>query len=296
MVAELTAQYDRIDYRRHPANIGAGANFHYGVREIDTPYFSLLSDDDYLLPGFYGRATAGLAAHPEAAFWAGATLVVDDRGTIAYARGDRWERDGVFAPPEGALAMTGGGAPTWTGILFRTRVLEEFGFTDTDTLGPSDLDFLLRLAAHSPFVADRAPVAVFSMNSNSYSAKASLAQIWPGWKKMFQNIENLSALPRSDKDRLLGALRADARRMLFRRALSAVAEGRQDFAVDAAAALSADYSERALSNMIRLLAWGVRTIPGTQGAIRWAHRTIERQVVWRNKDLQSRYGKLLRKD
>ena len=67
------------------------------MSRLETPFFSLLSDDDYLLPGFYKRAVAALNAHPEALFWAGITLNVDTRNTIWDARVAEWPSYGVSA-------------------------------------------------------------------------------------------------------------------------------------------------------------------------------------------------------
>jgi len=66
VVAALALKHPQLEYHCHPDNIGGLANFEFGVRNLETPFFSLLSDDDYLLPGFYRRALAGLAANPQA--------------------------------------------------------------------------------------------------------------------------------------------------------------------------------------------------------------------------------------
>jgi hypothetical protein len=285
-----------VQYRCHERNLGALANFDIGVRSVDTPFFSILSDDDYLLPGFYQRALAGLAAYPEAMFWVGVTLNVDELGTIWDARLDRWSREGMYYPPEGALAMTGGLAPTWTGIVFRREVLELAGFIDPDTLGPSDLDFTIRLGARFPYVFDKHPVAVFTINSESFSATQPLSSFWPGWLKMFSNIEGLDTLNVADRTRLLAAVHADARRMLFRRGINALAGGRPDFARDAASALVKAYSSRMHSSLLRLLALACERVPGAGRAFAWSYRALERRVVQSRAGLQDRYGHLLRRE
>src|ERR1039457_3092631 len=42
----------RVSYFAHAANIGATRNFEYGIRDVATPFFSCLSDDDVLFPEF----------------------------------------------------------------------------------------------------------------------------------------------------------------------------------------------------------------------------------------------------
>ncbi|SFS05948.1 Glycosyl transferase family 2 [Dyella sp. OK004] len=293
IVAALTQLHPQIEYHCHSQNIGSGANFEFGVRNIETPFFSLLSDDDYLLPGFYQRALTALNAHPQAMFWVGITLNVDPEGVIWDARVERWLRDGVFFPPEGALAMTAGLAPAWTGIVFRREVLEQVGFLDPEALSPGDLDYTLRLAARYSYVVEKYPSAVFTLNTQSASATQPLSSFWPGWQKMFRNIEALDMLSVSDRDRLLAALHADARRMLFRRGGNALASGRYEFARDAALALDRDYSKTSRANVLRALAVVCERVPVAQRVLTLIYRAIERRMVRSRQGLRARYGHLL---
>ena len=293
VVATLARRYPQVSYHSHPRNLGAAANFEFGARSVDTPFFSILSDDDYLLPGFYRRALAGLVAHPEAMFWVGTTLNVDERGTIWDARVARWPRAGIYLPPEGAMAMTGGMAPNWTGIVFRREVLELAGFLDPEAAGPSDLDYTLRLGARFPYVLEKDPVAVFTLNSEGFSATQPLSSFWPGWLKMFRNVQGLPGLSPADRERLLAALHVDAQRMLFRRGINALAAGRRDYACEAADALAMHYSQHVRAALLRGLASGCGRIPGMQPALTQAYRLLEQRIVRSRKQLQQRYGHLL---
>jgi hypothetical protein len=293
VVAAIAKEHPQISYHAHASNIGAYANFEYGVRNVETPFFSILSDDDYLLPGFYERALAGLAAHPEALFWVGATLNVDEHGAIWDARITRWFRDGIYLPPEGALAMTGGMAPTWTGIVFRREVLELAGFIDPETVGPSDLDYTLRLGARFPYMLERSPVAVFTLNSQGFSATQPLSSFWPGWLKMFSNVQALPGLTFTDRKKLLDALHVDAQRMLFRRGISALAAGRHDFACEAADALILHYSRYAQAAALKGLAISCTRVPGMQLGLTRVYRLLERRMVRSRKHFQHRFGHLL---
>ncbi|MEZ5461956.1 glycosyltransferase family 2 protein [Dokdonella sp.] len=294
VVADLARDYNRVHYHCHSKNIGAQANFEFGVRRVETPYFSILSDDDYLLPDFYRRALAGLAANPDAMFWVGMTLNVDERGTIWDARLDRWPREGMFYPPEGVLTMTGGLAPTWTGIVFRKELLDLLGFIDPETLGPADLDYTLRLGARFPFLVEKHPSAVFSINSDSFSATQPLSSFWPGWLKMFENMANLESLSASDRHKLLAALHADAQRMLFRRGVNALANGRTDFAKDASLALSESYSGYLRPWVLRSLSVGCEHIPGFFRVFRKLYAGLEKGIVNSRRELQKSFGHLLR--
>ena len=61
IVADYAARDPRVKYHRHASNIGLAKNLAFGLDRVTTPYFSVLSDDDWLLPGFY-RASIGSTA------------------------------------------------------------------------------------------------------------------------------------------------------------------------------------------------------------------------------------------
>jgi glycosyltransferase involved in cell wall biosynthesis len=294
VVAGLMRCHPGVSYHAHGKNLGAMANFEFGVHRIKTPFFSILSDDDYLLPGFYRQAIAALNSHPEAMFWGGTTLNVDERGTIWDARVDRWPREGLFLPPEGVLAMTGGLAPTWTGIVFRREVLELAGFIDHETAGPSDLDYTLRLGVLFPFLIQKTPVAVFTLNPEGFSATQPLSSFWPGWLKMFRNVQLLPGLDAKDRDTLMASLHADARRMLFRRAVNAIAAGRPDYANEVAEVLVLNYGQRSRAMVLRGMVKACTYMPFMQQLMTGTYQALERRIVRSRAHLQAKYGHLLR--
>lgn len=286
---------NRLQYHCHEKNIGAASNFEYGLYSVDTPFFSLLSDDDYLLPGFYEQALTDLNRYPEAMFWAGLTLNTDEQGCIWDARVDRWPREGLFRPPDGLLAMMHGLAPTWTGIVFRREILDRIGVPDQETLGPSDLDYTLRAAASYPFVLRKHPSAVFTLNAASFSSTQPMSSFWPGWQKMFLNLEAHAGLDAGVKASVLCALHQDAQRMLFRRGANALASARYDFALEAGAALRAQYKGRFRAGLLSAVSAACTKVPGLQGAYTAAYRFVERRLVKSRVGLTRRFGHLIRR-
>jgi glycosyltransferase involved in cell wall biosynthesis len=295
VVAGFAREDPRVFYFCHETNVGAAANFESGLRTVQTPFFSILSDDDYLLPGFYRRAVADLEESPGAAFWAGLTLNVDESGKIWDARVLRWPREGRFEPPDGALLITGGLSPTWTGILFRKDVLDGVGFPDQETLGPSDLDFVLKIAAQYPFVLRKIPAAVFTLNQSSFSATQPLSSFWPGWQKMFQNVSSLHRVEASRRKELLDRLHADARRMLFRRGANAVAHGRNDFALEAAGILRSEYGLRLKPALLEVVSTISSNVPAAGRVCRYAYSWLERRLVASRSASLRQYAAYLRK-
>jgi hypothetical protein len=200
----------------------------------------------------------------------------------------------LFAPPEGLMQMMHGAALTWTGILFRREILANVGFLDQETLGPSDLDYMLRISARHPFLVYKVPSAVFTMNSASFSASQPMASFWPGWQKMFRNLASSPGLDARTKAEALAALHEDAKRMLFRRGANALAEGRYDFARDSATILRSQYSQTARAGLLRMLASWCERSAAAKRAYTGAYRFAERVIVKSRGTLQARYGHLLR--
>jgi glycosyltransferase involved in cell wall biosynthesis len=83
VVADIARSDRRVKYHCHPENIGAIRNFLYGMERIETPFFSFLSDDDFLLPDFYETALQGLGQYPVAMFSASAVVLLDQQKRIS---------------------------------------------------------------------------------------------------------------------------------------------------------------------------------------------------------------------
>lgn len=294
IVAALAAKDPRLVYHCHSSNIGGLANFEFGLSRVNTPFFSLLSDDDYLLPGFYRRALVGLTAYQQAMCWAGMTLNVDEKGMVYDARVRHWPREGIYEPPEGFMRMTGGMAPVWTGVLFRREVLDSVGMLDPAVLGPSDLEYCLRLAAKFPYILEKHPAAVFTLNSESFSATQPMSSFWPGWKRMLQKFEADDSLAEAFRQVALDALRKDAQRMLFRRGANGIAAGRMDFVRDAADALAKDCGQAGQAHLLRIIAAMCARSTVMQRMYTHAYRLVERRIVRSRGALQTEYGNLLR--
>jgi len=290
----LAADDPRLVYFCHRQNLGAAANFEFGLRKVETPFFSILSDDDYLLPGFYQRAVSELNRNPDAMFFAGVTFLVDEQGNICDGRLLRWPREGLFAPPEGLMRLMHRMAPIWTGVVFKREVLDRLGFPDKEVLGPSDLDYMIRITAQFPYVMNKIPAAVLTLNSGSFSATEPLASSWPGWKKMFSNLETLDVLDAKAKCKALAAIKADGRQMLFRRGANTLAQGRYEFVRDAATALDIDCGRIGKARILRSLAYLCERSTLAQRTYTRAYKFAERHMVRDRTHIQSLYAHFIR--
>ena len=293
-VVRQMGDHAEVRYHCHPRNIGGLANLDFAMRSVETPFFSVLSDDDYLLPGFYRNALAGLRENPQAMFWVGETIWVNELGLVWDARVSRWPREGVFSPPEGLTRMMHGLAPTWTGVVFRREIFDRIGFLDLEALGPCDLDFMLR-AASQPFVLSKSPSAVYMINTASFSATQPLSSFWPGWQKLFRNMEHNAAFDPGTRSVALAALHRDAQRMLFRRGVNALTTRRYDFSREAAHALQSYYGMRARSRTLEVLAAVCERAPWLQRLFAAAYRWLERRLVASRGELEVQFGHLVQR-
>ncbi len=155
----FAARDSRVRFVVQAENLGALANFQACVEHVRTPWVSLLSDDDALLPGFYAHALARLAAHPQARFFAGHVVrwrAEDGRHGLHPSSG--WE-ERLYAAGE-ATALMASRLLTWTGCVFATEIFDVLGPMRPDTF--ADALFQIRAAAAYPFVVSLRSGAVFT--------------------------------------------------------------------------------------------------------------------------------------
>lgn len=162
----------RVKYHRHQENIGMMSNYKYAFDKIDTPFFSLLSDDDFLLPNFYETALKGFEQSPDAAFSACGVVQMDELGNFAGDPLASWRSEGYYAAQDGLVEMVSARAkfPIPTGVLFQTKAVQ-----DTKPNYCEDLDFfwdpdyLMRIAARHPITISKKRCAVYFAHSQCFA-------------------------------------------------------------------------------------------------------------------------------
>lgn len=236
VVAALMQRDARVHYHRHERNIGAFGNFVFGMRQVRTPYFSFLSDDDVLFPEFFATALHGFEKHPEAVASVCSTLEFTAAGDFVYAPLSRWRREGLYLPPDGAFAMLFNRHPTWTGMLFRREAIERLGLIDPETGVVSDLDYELRLAARYPIVVDFQPCAAYTSHPATRSAQED-ASVIPGYQKMITNVVTDPALSTQTQYKLGSRLQSQMCLKLVEIAGKGLVRGRESNTREAAVLL-----------------------------------------------------------
>jgi len=259
----------RVEYFRHPQNLGAFKNFQFGLSRVQTPYFSFLADDDILLPEFYATAVAALEAEPAAVFAATPVVLVDGGGRMLAVDGAGW-RPGTYRPPAGLQAMVERGHINWVGILFRRAALQTVPALDPETAPSFDLDFELRLAAACPFVICSQPGALMVHHPDSASVAARLSDTWPAFLKIMDNATGAATMPDAARERVRSMMEQQLAARLYRIGRAAARQGWVKDADGAAALIATRYGWRGRARLLRVAARVCAAVPPTRPALRLA--------------------------
>lgn len=214
VVAELAKSDPRVRYHCHSENIGGLANFEYGISQVQTSFFSLLSDDDFLLPNFYMDAMAKLENYPEAVFCAGSTIMANENADIlALSLTDC--QDGIIYPPEGLLYMWEKGHPIWTTILFRSEV-SRICPPARDVYAHLDAYFEMLIARAYPFYIFKKPCGVYVFHPGGYSSDLNLYNdIWHDWRVILEYFLNDKDLSEEAKKRIYHVWETNTKKYLL---------------------------------------------------------------------------------
>ena len=241
LVVEHMAKRDaRVHYYRHSKNIGSYSNFNFGIRCVKTPFFSLLSDDDVLAPEFYENALKGFELFPDAGFVALGTMVIDEKGSV-LSTPIPVNNEMYFSKGEGFEPMVKVSIPnTWTGILFRGKIVDQIGLINTDAGICADGGWVYHAAARMPFVVVPGLGAVLMAHSVSTSGMApSLSGEWRAWwSAMIRDIEKDGLVSNIVKAKAKKMLEPNFRRIAAQQVSRKLEENSPEFAERAAEGLA----------------------------------------------------------
>ncbi len=299
VVRELAQADHRVQYHCHPENIGGIKNFVYGLAHVETPFFSILSDDDVLLPGMFHAALAGFDEFPEAMIAAAPTLLVDG-GTRRVLRVPMLDwSSGLYAPPEGMLAMLREPhLPVWTGMVFRREVLEKTGNLDEQVGSAADVDFQVRIAAHFPMFVTLQPAAIHVIHPGAYHATATFEQKYAGWPNFIRKISADEAIPSDARRQATEMLNRYFKTCLSMSLASSIARAEWENADKTIAMLETQYQPTVGSSLLSFIARTARSIPPVHLLVRGvkALRQLMEPILSGPgaKQLQSSYGAYVR--
>jgi GT2 family glycosyltransferase len=253
VVAELARNDPRVKYYCHAENIGMSGNIAYGLQRVNTPYFSLLSDDDYLLPDFYATTMAGFAQHPDAMLSAGSTVQMTEAGEITHVPLAQWKRVGYFAPPEGLFEWTIEKHPNISGILFRREVLDRVGLFDPNVFH-SDYEYEWRVVSRFPYFVSRTPSLAFIIHGQQ-ATRANDADVWyASYQTIHERLMGNTDLAPAVRDRAAAMLRATFANAMLVMGLAAIRDRRFGYAENAGWSLIERFDRRRNGRLLVVLA------------------------------------------
>ncbi|BAY48731.1 glycosyl transferase family protein [Scytonema sp. HK-05] len=147
----------RITYVRNDANIGIFGNWQRTIEINSSPYLSILSDDDILLPNFIRESVLGLDNHPHAGLSAAQAEFIDTNGVVLQVKGTEFSDNlpqGLIDGLEFIHQIVDG--RKWilrtSAVMFRASALRAVGgFDITHSKYLLDLNLYLRMATQFDF-------------------------------------------------------------------------------------------------------------------------------------------------
>jgi glycosyltransferase involved in cell wall biosynthesis len=173
VVKGLKKDDKRIEYYKQTVNIGMNPNFNFLISKVTTPFFCLLSDDDYYFPNFFEDAINGFNNSPKAMFSVLSGPAVTENNTMIYNQLDKWPREGFYnnADPTVLKLATSGQHPIISACIFKKEVSSDFYF-DSSVGFHSDLPILIILTSKYCFTLSKKIGMYFIIHSSNLSAKA----------------------------------------------------------------------------------------------------------------------------
>ncbi|MBT9169400.1 MAG: GalNAc(5)-diNAcBac-PP-undecaprenol beta-1,3-glucosyltransferase [Syntrophomonadaceae bacterium] len=170
VVAEYIRHDDRVFYFKNSQNIGGVNNMIQGVYAVNTDFYSLLNDDDFLLPDFYENAMREFESHPQAGFVCAKIITVDLVNKKMQFRSKDW-LPGVYQPSNKIASKMSTSHLGQPGMLLRRSMRQLIGPFDKSG---NDVLYMTMAAASSPFVVLDGYGAVFTIHPQSYTAMTGL--------------------------------------------------------------------------------------------------------------------------
>jgi hypothetical protein len=297
VVKEFSRADSRVEYLCRPNNIGLFANFVDGANRVKTPYFSLLPDDDVMLPHFFETALEGFRQHPEAALSILTSIRMSASGFALDAPILQWPQ-GLLEPPMGMLSILRYGNPDLPGLLVSREVWRELGGFD-EKIGPCfDMDFELRASARYPVVVSKHAGGILLVHDGSNEARSYLEWVWPAIPRMAEKLVRDVNIPLEARQEVAETFSHLLRRgLIMRGVVRSIIGGKWDEAQMAANLFLEECKWTRAAGVIRPALLVGKTVPGTRALLRAFLAARASLRVLQHFDLQWRfraYSKLVR--
>ena len=197
IVSDFAKNDPRIHFISHKENIGMLPNYEFLFSLVETEYFAFLSDDDVWFPDFCETALNGFSLYPDIVFFACSTICFSKEKGILKNSLDPWPEQRRFSPPEGAVELIGK-YPFPMNVLFHKTALSKAKI-DFENSYAWDSDFLIQLAAQSPFAISKKVGGLFLHHSGSLTSTQSSQIVLKCMARLQERIQSFPWLDPTSK-------------------------------------------------------------------------------------------------
>jgi glycosyltransferase involved in cell wall biosynthesis len=192
----------RVGYAPSHRNIGCTRNLNRAIAIANSPYVTILMDDDLLRPGFLSASVGILDDHPEAAFSFTAARYIDMEGRPLRARHSRDVPAGVLSGLD-YLELHANVRECWiepSTVLVRTAAAAAAGgFDSPHSRHSDDLNLWLRLAARCAIAHVPEPLVDVRVHAGQLSAGAFRARGYGNYGTIAERIDGATYLLESPR-------------------------------------------------------------------------------------------------
>lgn len=206
VVRAFQAADPRVQLFQRPENISPHDNVSDAIARVETPFFTICADDDFLFPWHLATLLPVLQADEDLAYAFGSFLYVNLDGEISNLAPGHWPL-GRSEAGEAALNTIRHGHVAWQAALFRTKLIQESVGGPTQSVGLiGDVDFLLKLGTLFPVHACPEVVAVHSCHAQQGGANYDLGETG-GFAMMYRRLGHMPCGDVSRRSMFLEILR-----------------------------------------------------------------------------------------
>lgn len=179
----------RVVYVQHAKNIGMNANFNFAVSKVDTPFFTMLTDDDYQLPNYLQDAMRGFEQYPQIACSIVSAPTILESGEMMGDQVCNWPKEGLYEPGEAMGELISGQHPILTACVFRKSLQQVIKFEDRFA-AISDLPVLAKILSNYPLcLSKKVGLYFLRHDNNAGNEKIPIESILASWQSIREILE-----------------------------------------------------------------------------------------------------------
>ena len=148
----------RVQFHRHPKNIGASRNFNACIMRSQGRWIQILHGDDYVLPGFYSSVEEAIFQHQDVALFTVRSFIVDEQNNLEQLSYRIPHLEGGSDDPSPLLFANPFMTP---GVIISRSCYEQFGGFREHLIHVADWEMFVRAVAHGRGLSINRPLVAY---------------------------------------------------------------------------------------------------------------------------------------